>query len=76
MASGSETQRATAMPMLAPTPGCIALFEFLVDEIIPEEAVKEGLRVVVSEVVETVIANEEPVWLVVARLMVVYEAAE
>lgn len=64
------------MPMPAPTPGCIALFECLDDGVIPAEAVEEGLLVVVAEVVGIMVANEEFVWLVAARLMVVYEAAE
>lgn len=59
------------MPIAALTPGCTALFDCFDDG--AGEVV--GL-VVVAEVVRIVLADRVLVRLVVARLMVVYEAAE
>lgn len=65
------------MPMAAPTPGCIALFDCFDDGASPNEYIGVvGLVGVVVEVVGIMVADRSPVWLVVARLMVVYEAAE
>lgn len=65
------------MPMATPTRGCIALFDCFDDGTSPDESVGVvGLVEVVAELVRTMIADRVLVWLVVARLMVVYEAAE
>lgn len=65
------------MPMAAPTPGCIALFDCFEDGTSPDESIGVvDLVGVVVEVVGIMVADRLLVWLVVARLMVVYEAAE
>lgn len=59
-----------AMPMAAPTPGFIALFGCFDDEAV-------GLVVVVVTVlVRIMLADRVLFWLFVARLIVLYEAAE
>lgn len=65
------------MPMAAPTPGCIPWLDCFDDGASPDEPVGVvGLVEVVAELVRTMIADRVLGWLVVARLMVVYEAAE
>lgn len=68
---------AMAMPMATPTRGCIALFDCFDDGASPDESVGVVGRVeVLVELVRIMVADTVLVWLVVARLMMVYEAAE